>query len=86
VVQEYQRAVIFRLGRILQGRVIVESGNLSFQVFFVYLGGAKGPGLFFILPCVDKIVKVDLRTSTFNVPPQEVKYSICYISFFKIFL
>ncbi|CAF0971510.1 unnamed protein product [Adineta steineri] len=53
VVQEYQRAVIFRLGRIIQG-------------------GAKGPGLFFILPCVDTIVKVDLRTTTFNVPPQEV--------------
>lgn len=35
-------------------------------------GGAKGPGLFFILPCVDKIVRVDLRTTTFNVPPQEV--------------
>ncbi|CAF0810261.1 unnamed protein product [Adineta steineri] len=53
VVQEYQRAVIFRLGRILQG-------------------GAKGPGLFFILPCVDTIVKVDLRTTTFNVPPHEI--------------
>ncbi|CAF2119538.1 unnamed protein product [Rotaria magnacalcarata] len=53
VVQEYQRAVIFRLGRNRQG-------------------GAKGPGLFFILPCVDSIVKVDLRTTTFNVPPQEI--------------
>ncbi|CAF4153742.1 unnamed protein product [Rotaria sp. Silwood2] len=53
VVQEYERAVIFRLGRILPG-------------------GAKGPGLFFILPCVDIIIKVDLRTATFNVPPQEV--------------
>ncbi|CAF2890967.1 unnamed protein product [Rotaria sp. Silwood2] len=53
VVQEYQRAVIFRLGRILPG-------------------GAKGPGLFFILPCVDTITKVDLRTTTFNVPPQEI--------------
>ncbi|CAF0984565.1 unnamed protein product [Adineta ricciae] len=53
VVQEYERAVIFRLGRILRG-------------------GAKGPGLFFILPCVDTIYKVDLRTTTFNVPPQEV--------------
>lgn len=53
VVQEYERAVIFRLGRILPG-------------------GAKGPGLFFILPCVDTIIKVDLRTATFNVPPQEV--------------
>lgn len=53
VVQEYERAVILRLGRILPG-------------------GAKGPGLFFILPCVDTIMKVDLRTATFNVPPQEV--------------
>ena len=53
VVQEYERAVIFRLGR-----------NLS--------GGAKGPGLFFILPCVDDITTVDLRTITFDVPPQEI--------------
>jgi erythrocyte band 7 integral membrane protein len=53
VVQEYERAVILRLGRILPG-------------------GAKGPGLFFVLPCIDTIVKVDLRTATFNVPPQEV--------------
>ncbi|CAF0955803.1 unnamed protein product [Adineta steineri] len=53
VVQEYERAVIFRLGRILPG-------------------GAKGPGLFFILPCIDSIMKVDLRTATFNVPPQEI--------------
>lgn len=35
-------------------------------------GGAKGPGLFFILPCVDSIMKVDLRTVTFDVPPQEI--------------
>ncbi|CAF4755990.1 unnamed protein product [Rotaria sp. Silwood1] len=34
--------------------------------------GAKGPGLFFILPCVDLITKVDLRTVTFDVPPQEI--------------
>lgn len=53
VVQEYQRAVIFRLGRILTG-------------------GAKGPGLFFILPCIDNLVIVDLRTITFDVPPQEI--------------
>ncbi|CAF3024041.1 unnamed protein product [Rotaria socialis] len=53
VVQEYERAVIFRLGRNRQG-------------------GAKGPGLFFILPCVDSIIKVDLRTTTFNVAPQEI--------------
>jgi len=35
-------------------------------------GGAKGPGLFFILPCIDDIVNVDLRTVTFDVPPQEI--------------
>jgi hypothetical protein len=44
------------------------------------LGGAKGPGLFFILPCVDNIVKVDLRTTTFNVPPQEVRRIFVHIS------
>jgi len=52
IVQEYERAVIFRLGRALPG--------------------AKGPGLFFILPCVDDIVKCDLRTVSFDVPPQEI--------------
>lgn len=35
-------------------------------------GGAKGPGLFFIIPCMDDIKKVDLRTVTFDVPPQEI--------------
>ena len=35
-------------------------------------GGAKGPGLFFILPCIDTIISVDLRTITFDVPPQEI--------------
>jgi regulator of protease activity HflC (stomatin/prohibitin superfamily) len=50
VVPEYQRGVIFRLGRLI---------------------GAKGPGLFFIIPIVDRMVKVDLRTVTMDVPPQE---------------
>ena len=54
VVQEYERAVIFRLGRLRSG-------------------GAKGPGLFFIMPCIDTYKKVDLRTVSFDVPPQEVK-------------
>lgn len=35
-------------------------------------GGAQGPGLFFILPCVDNYKKVDLRTITLDVPPQEI--------------
>ena len=53
VVKEYERAVIFRLGRLLSG-------------------GARGPGIFFILPCVDNYTKVDMRVITFDVPPQEV--------------
>lgn len=51
IVREYERGVIFRLGRLI---------------------GAKGPGLFLIIPIVDKMVKVDLRTITLDVPPQEV--------------
>ncbi|XP_076436437.1 band 7 protein AGAP004871-like isoform X1 [Babylonia areolata] len=53
IVQEYERAVIYRLGRLVSG-------------------GAKGPGMFFILPCMDEYKKVDLRTVSFDVPPQEV--------------
>merc|ERR1739848_349637 len=50
---EYERAVIFRLGRVKKG-------------------GAVGPGLFFIVPCMDQITVTDLRTISFDVPPQEV--------------
>ncbi|MCB8922273.1 MAG: slipin family protein [Ardenticatenaceae bacterium] len=50
IVQEYERGVIFRLGRVM---------------------GAKGPGLFFIIPIVDRMFKVDLRTVTLDVPAQE---------------
>merc|ERR1712029_1064176 len=53
MVQEYERAVIFRLGRIKEG-------------------GPVGPGLFFIIPCMDQIVVTDLRTISFDVPPQEI--------------
>ena len=35
-------------------------------------GGAKGPGLFFILSCIDEYRKIDLRTITFDIPPQEI--------------
>ncbi len=51
IVQEYERGVIFRLGRLV---------------------GARGPGLFFIIPFVDRMVKVDLRVVTMDVPSQEV--------------
>jgi regulator of protease activity HflC (stomatin/prohibitin superfamily) len=52
VVKEYERGVIFRLGRVR--------------------GGPKGPGLFILLPGVDKMVKVDLRIVTLDVPPQDI--------------
>jgi len=53
VVQEYERAVIFRLGRLIKG-------------------GARGPGVFFIIPCLDVYQKIDMRTATYDVPPQEI--------------
>uniref|UniRef100_A0A8C7GMJ7 Stomatin (EPB72)-like 3a n=1 Tax=Oncorhynchus kisutch TaxID=8019 RepID=A0A8C7GMJ7_ONCKI len=53
IVKEYERAVIFRLGRIADKK-------------------PKGPGIFFVLPCTDTFVKVDLRTVSFDIPPQEV--------------
>ena len=50
IVQEYERGVIFRLGR---------------------LQGARGPGLFLIIPIIDRMVKVDLRVRTLDIPAQE---------------
>ena len=50
IVPEYERGVVFRLGRVI---------------------GAKGPGLFLLIPFVDRMVKVDLRTITLDVPSQE---------------
>jgi regulator of protease activity HflC (stomatin/prohibitin superfamily) len=52
IVNEYERGVIFRLGRVQ--------------------GTAKGPGLFFLIPIVDRMVKIDLRTITMDVPPQDL--------------
>jgi regulator of protease activity HflC (stomatin/prohibitin superfamily) len=51
ILREYERGVVFRLGRLL---------------------GAKGPGLILLIPVIDKMVRVDLRTITLNIPPQEV--------------
>jgi len=71
VVQEYERAVIFRLGRLKKG-------------------GASGPGLFFILPCIDNYRCIDLRTVSYEVPPQEmlsrdsVTVSVDAVCFYKI--
>jgi regulator of protease activity HflC (stomatin/prohibitin superfamily) len=52
VAREYERGIVFRLGRLLPQ--------------------PKGPGLFLLIPVVDRMVRVDLRTITLNIPPQEV--------------
>src|SRR5688500_7030330 len=51
VLREYERGVIFRLGRLI---------------------ATKGPGLILLIPIIDRMVRVDLRTVTLNIPPQEV--------------
>src|SRR6266436_2115639 len=51
VLREYERGVIFRLGRLI---------------------AQKGPGLILLIPIIDRMVRVDLRTVTLNIPPQEV--------------
>ncbi|HPD26611.1 MAG TPA: SPFH domain-containing protein, partial [Candidatus Marinimicrobia bacterium] len=51
VLREYERGVIFRLGRLI---------------------ASKGPGLFFLIPVVDRMVKVSLRTVVMDVPPQDI--------------
>ena len=51
VVREYERGVVFRLGRLLR---------------------AKGPGIFLLIPFIDRMVKVELRTVTMDVPPQDI--------------
>jgi regulator of protease activity HflC (stomatin/prohibitin superfamily) len=51
ILNEYERAVIFRLGRIID---------------------QKGPGLIILIPIIDKMVKVDMRTITMDIPPQDV--------------
>ena len=69
IVQEYERGVIFRLGRLV---------------------GAKGPGLFFIIPIVDRMLKVDLRVVTLDVPTQEaitkdnVTVSVNAVVYFRV--
>ena len=69
VVQEYERGVIFRLGR---------------------LSGVKGPGVFFIIPWVDRMVKVDLRVITLDIPTQEaitkdnVTVSVNAVAYYRV--
>jgi regulator of protease activity HflC (stomatin/prohibitin superfamily) len=69
VLREYERAVVFRLGRLI---------------------GQKGPGLIFLIPIIDRMVRVDLRTVTLNIPPQEVitrdnvPASVNAVAYFKV--
>jgi len=71
MVKEYERAVIFRLGKLKKGKPV-------------------GPGLFFIIPCIDAIQVVDLRVVSFDVPPQEiltkdsVTVSVDAVVYFKV--
>jgi regulator of protease activity HflC (stomatin/prohibitin superfamily) len=51
ILKEYERGVIFRLGRLI---------------------GSKGPGLIILIPMIDKMVRVDLRVITYDIPPQDV--------------
>ena len=51
ILKEYERAVVFRLGRMV---------------------GARGPGMVYVIPGVEKMVKMDLRTVTMDIPPQDV--------------
>ena len=51
ILREYERAVVFRLGRLI---------------------GGKGPGIVLLIPIVDRMVRVDLRTIAFNIPPQDL--------------
>src|SRR5215210_6219977 len=51
VLREYERGVVFRLGRLI---------------------GQKGPGLILLIPVIDQLVRVDLRTVTLNIPPQDI--------------
>jgi len=69
IVQEYERGVIFRLGRLI---------------------GPKGPGLFFIIPFIDRMTKVDLRVITLDVPSQEaitrdnVSLKVNAVAYFRV--
>lgn len=78
VVSEFERAVIFRMGRLrcsLSARITAYLDNNDAHCLLcsrLRSGGARGPGVFFVLPCIDNYCKVDLRTVSFDVPPQEV--------------
>src|SRR3954452_1880481 len=69
ILREYERGVIFRLGRLI---------------------AQKGPGLILLIPFIDRMVRVDLRTVTLNIPPQEVitrdnvPASVTAVTYFRV--
>ena len=99
---QYERAVIFRLGRIKDGRekgpgiylhthtrknqkvwpgfkaILQVILRTSPKKVFVIMLSNFYPGLFFILPCIDKFTSVDVRIKSFDVPPQKVRQYCVY--------
>merc|ERR1712106_1230640 len=66
VVQEYERSVIFRLGRLLTG-------------------GARGPGVFFVIPCIDVYEKIDMRTASYEILSKDsVTVFVNAIMYYKV--
>lgn len=91
--QEYERAVIFRLGRLMQGGAkgpgllnvfICQIGKFDFFLSsacftrFFFTSTTSRLGIFFILPCIDAYARVDLRTRTYDVPPQELSVVLLF--------
>ncbi|MGH0174900.1 UNVERIFIED_CONTAM: hypothetical protein FKN15_072668 [Acipenser sinensis] len=91
IIKEYERAVIFRLGRITSGKAkgpgkldAPQESGAENQVRVISVDWANLPlkvklkkqllvsGIFFVLPCTDTFVKVDIRTISFDIPPQEI--------------
>ncbi len=84
---EYERAVVFRLGRLTDrdakgpGIIVYFYIIVNFCIMclhpgprhnYIYAVSFFSPGTLFILPCIDKYTTVDLRTKSFDVPPQNV--------------
>lgn len=70
IMKEYQRAVIFRLGRMV---------------------AARGPGIIYVIPLIEKMIRVDLRTVTMDIPPQDVitrdnvSVKVSAVLYFRVF-
>ena len=69
---EYERAVIFRLGQLLPGGAKGPGQTVTLISCDTHTPAGAVSGLFIVLPCIESYKKVDLRTITLGVPPQEV--------------